>query len=206
VTPLEKMKKAGALVTDSHIVYTSGRHGKAYVNKDAVYPHADLASEITLEMVKPFLTKNVEIALAPALGGIILSQWAAHHLTRALGREVLGVYAEKEGDGFLLRRGYDKLVAGKQTLVLEDVLTTGGSVKKAVETAKAAGAKVVGVAALCNRGGVTAQLLGVPELRSFLEVSLESWEEKDCPLCAAKIPVNTDVGKGREYLARKGSR
>ncbi len=200
------MKKAGALVTDSHIVYTSGRHGKAYVNKDAVYPHADLTSEITLEMVKPFLSKNVEVALAPALGGIILSQWAAHHLTKALGREVLGVYAEKEGEGFLLRRGYDKLVAGRNTLVLEDVLTTGGSVKKAVETAKAAGANVVGVAALCNRGGVTAQFLGVPELRSFLEVSLESWEEKDCPLCAAKIPVNTDVGKGREYLARKGTR
>ena len=106
--------------------------------------------------------------------------------------------------GFLLRRGYDKLVVGKNVLVLEDILTTGGSVKKAVETAKAAGGKVVGVAALCNRGGVTAEFLGVPELHSFLEVSLESWEEKDCPLCAAKIPIHTEVGKGREYLARKG--
>lgn len=199
------MRSVGALVTDSHIVYTSGRHGKAYVNKDAVYPHADLTSACTLAMVQPFLSRQIEVALAPALGGIILSQWAAHHLTRLSGKEVLGVYAEKEGDGFLLRRGYDKLVLDKRVLVLEDVLTTGGSVKKAVETAKAAGAQVVGVAALCNRGGVTAEFLGVPELRSFLEVTLDSWDEKDCPMCAAKIPINTDVGKGREFLSRKKS-
>ncbi len=203
MNPLEQMRAVGALVTDSHIVYTSGRHGKAYVNKDAVYPHADLTSAVTLAMIEPFVSQNIDVAMAPALGGIILSQWAAHHLTRLSKKEVLGVYAEREGDGFLLRRGYDKLVAGKRVLILEDVLTTGGSVKKTVETAKAAGAKVVGVAALCNRGGVTADFLGVPELRSFLEVKLDSWEEKDCPMCLGKVAINTDVGKGREFLARK---
>jgi orotate phosphoribosyltransferase len=200
---LETLKQLGAIVTDSHVVYTSGRHGSAYVNKDALYPHADLTSEVTLAMVQPFASREIEVALAPALGGIILSQWAAHHLTRLTGREVLGVYAEKEGYGFLLRRGYDKLVSGKKVLVLEDVLTTGGSVIKAVETARAAGANVVGVAALCNRGGLTASALGVPELRSFLDVNFESWEEKDCPLCKKNVPVHTGVGKGREFLSRK---
>lgn len=203
MTTLEKLRAAAALVTDSHVVYTSGRHGSAYMNKDAIYPHADLTSECVFEMVKPFVPSDIEVVMAPALGGIILSQWGAHHLTRLRGKEVLGIYAEKEGEGFLLRRGYDKLVAGKRTLVMEDVLTTGGSVKKAVETAKAAGANVVGVAALCNRGGVTAAFLGVPVLKSLLTVNLDSWDAKECPLCAAQVAINTDVGKGREFLSKR---
>jgi orotate phosphoribosyltransferase len=59
------------------------------------------------------------------------------------------------------------------------------------------------VAALCNRGGVTAADLDVPALVSLVELSLDSWEAADCPLCRAGVPVNTDVGKGREFLAAR---
>lgn len=203
MTVLEKLKAVGALVTDSHLVYTSGRHGSAYVNKDAVYPHADLTSECVRAMVEPFAKERIDVVLAPALGGIILSTWAAHHLTRISGKEVLSVYVEKDGDGFSLRRGYDALVAGKRILILEDVLTTGGSVKKAVETTKAAKGEVVAVSALCNRGGLKAAEVGAPKLWALLEIGLDSWDEKDCPLCKKGVPVNTTVGKGKEFLAKK---
>lgn len=198
------LEKAQALIRDSHIVYTSGRHGTSYVNKDAVYPHAALTSILCEEMAARFAAQEVEVVVAPALGGVILSQWVAYHLSHRSGKEVLGVYAEKEGEGFVLKRGYDRLVAGRRALLLEDVLTTGGSIRKLVDTVRAAGGEIVGVAALCNRGGVTASALGeVPRLDALVSVSLDSWEEKDCPLCASGVPINADVGKGREFLKKK---
>ncbi len=91
----------------------------------------------------------------------------------------------------------------KKVLVVEDILTTGGSVKKVVEATRAIGSTVIGVGALCNRGGVTAKELGeVPQLFALINVQLDAWDEKACPLCAKKIPINTEVGKGQEFLAK----
>jgi orotate phosphoribosyltransferase len=175
------------------------------MNKDALYPHTSLISRLCEEMAMRFSSEAVDVVLAPALGGIILSQWVAHHLSRQTGREVLAVYAEKVegGDGFVIKRGYDKLLNGRKVLVLEDVLTTGGSVKKVVAVAGGHGARIAGVAALCNRGGIAKEELGaVPRLESLVEVNLDSWEEGECPLCKKGTAVNTEVGKGREFLAK----
>ena len=201
---LKELGRIGALVQNSHIVYTSGRHGSEYVNKDAIYPHIDLTAALCRELAAPFFDQNVEAVLAPALGGIILSQWTAHHIQAATAQPVLALYAEKSGEGFLLTRGYDKLIAGKRTLVVEDVVTTGGSIKAVVRLATASGAKLVGAAVLCNRGGIQAKAVGdVPKLHSLLELSLDSWAPDQCPLCAKDIPINTDFGKGREFLAKR---
>lgn len=198
---LETLAKVGAIITNSHIVYTSGRHGDSYVNKDAVYPHTGVTSRLCENIARHFLASEIEVVIAPAIGGVILSQWIAHHLGLLSGKEVLSLYAEKADDGFVVRRGYEKILPGKRTLIVEDVLTTGGSVKKVVEICKTLNAGVVGVAALCNRGGISAQDLGVKELYALVRVDLASWEEKDCPLCAKKVPVNREVGKGREFTA-----
>jgi orotate phosphoribosyltransferase len=195
---LKRLEKVGALITNSHLVYTSGRHGSAYVNKDAVYPHTALTSELCREFATRFRDERVEVCLAPAIGGVILSQWTAHHLSSITGREVLGVYAEKTPDGgFVIKRGYDKLTKGKRVLVLEDILTTGISVKRTVETVRAIGGDVIGVAALCNRGGVSAADLGAPRLEALVKIELESWEAAECPLCRKGVPVNTELGKGK---------
>jgi orotate phosphoribosyltransferase len=147
---------------------------------------------------------NVQVVIAPAIGGVILMTWTARHLSELTDREVLGVYAEKDGDGFVIKRGYDKIVAGKNVLVVEDLLTTGGSVKKVIEATRALGGNIVGLAVLCNRGGITAQDVGgVPKLFALTNVKLDAWDEADCPLCAQGVSINTDVGKGREFLARK---
>lgn len=203
---LNIFREANAIITGSHIVYTSGKHGSAYVNKDAIYPHIDKVSELCREIAKFFVDEEVEVVVGPEKGAIILSQWVAYHLSFSwmTNREILAVYAEKEGDTFIIKRGYDKLVAGKNVLVVEDILTTGGSVKKVIEAVRAIGGNVVGLGALCNRGGITPEdISGVPKLFALVNVKLDAWDEADCQLCKDNAPINTDVGKGREFLARK---
>ena len=203
---LQVLGKVGAVIADSHIVYTSGKHGTAYVNKDAVYPHTKETSDLCRAIAQQFANDGVEIVIAPAIGGVILSQWTAHHLSEITGREVFGVYAEKaeSGDAFIIKRGYDKIVAGKNVLVVEDVLTTGGSAKKVVEATRSLCGNIVGLGVLCNRGGITPEdVANPPKLFALVNVKLDAWDEAECPLCAQSVPINTDVGKGREYLARK---
>ena len=219
---LRVLSKVGAVIVDSHIVYTSEKHGKAYINKDALYPHTDETSRLCYTIAERFKDDYVEVVIAPAIGGVILSQWTAHHLTEMKGYElygssisflvanyssyeILGVYAEKaENNTFIIKRGYDKLITGKNVLVVEDVLTTGGSAKKVIEATRAIGGNVVGLGVLCNRGGITPQdVANVPKLIALVNIKLDAWDEADCPLCAQNVPINTDVGKGREFLARK---
>jgi len=234
-----------AIITDSHIVYASGMHGSAYVNKDAVYPHVAEISLLCYKIAEQFANDKIEIVIAPAIGGVILSQWVAFHLTQITGCEVLSAYAEHEesfvmeadgldiriplpegtfdrendegqivlSDGeklfikkptFVIKRGYNKLVAEKNVLVVEDVLTTGDSVKKVIEATRKTNGNVVGLGVLCNRGGIKSQdVANPPKLFSLVDIKLDAWNEEECPLCTQHIPINTDVGKGREFLARK---
>lgn len=217
---LQILGKVEAVITNSHIVYTSGKHGTAYVNKDAVYPHTKETSDLCRTIALQFADDGVEVVIAPAVGGVILSQWTAHHLSEITGREVLGVYAEKQTRGgvvdykgemgepaeeyFAIKRGYDKLIPGKNVLVVEDVLTTGGSAKKVVEAVRALGGNVIGLGVLCNRGGITPKdVADPPKLLALVNVKLDAWNEVGCPLCAQNVPINTDVGKGRDFLARQ---
>lgn len=202
------LARVGALLTNDHLVYTSGRHGSSYVNKDALYPHTSATSAVCERMARQFLDAGVEVVAGPTVGGVIIAQWVAHHLTQLGGSEVLAVYAEEEqtpeGKRRVFRRGYDALVARRRVLVVEDILTTGGSVRMVVEAVGAAGGTVVGVGALCNRGGVTAAQIGAPALFCLAEAPLESYAAEECPLCAAGVPVNTRVGKGAAFVAARG--
>ena len=202
------LQELGAVIDNSHIVYTSGKHGSAYVNKDAIYPHTSETSYLCQLIAEYFIDDDVEVVIAPAIGGVILSQWIAYHLSQLniTGKEILGVYAEKvEGcDAFVIKRGYDKIITGKNVLVVEDVLTTGGSVKKVIDATRVAGGNVLGLGVLCNRGGITpTDVSDVPKLFSLVNIKLDAWDEADCPLCKQEIPINTNVGKGREFIARQ---
>ncbi|MEK9181063.1 MAG: phosphoribosyltransferase family protein [Patescibacteria group bacterium] len=212
---LDAFGKVGAIITDSHIVYTSGKHGTAYVDKDMVYPHARLTAKLCYDIAAKFsvdfVIKKIVIdaVVAPEKGGIILSQWVAYYLSKITEREVLAFYAEKTEDGgFVIKRGgAGKFIPGKNILVVEDVLTTGGSVKKVIEVVKAMDGNVVGLGVLCNRGGITpADVADPPELFALVNVTLDAWDEADCPMCKQSIPINTDVGKGRDYLAKKAQK
>lgn len=203
---LRILGSVGAVIVGSHIVYASGKHGTAYINKDALYPHTKKTSFVCRMSAYEFSGSDIDVVIAPAIGGVILSQWIAHHLEGFTGREVSALYAEKTEDGknFIIKRGYERLIPGKRVLVVEDVVTTGASVKKVVEAARAVGGNVVGVGALCNRGGVTAQDIGdVPILYSLVNIRMDAWDAADCPLCKEGKPINTEVGHGAAFLARK---
>ena len=214
---LQLLAKVGGVITDSHIVYTSGKHGSAYINKDAVYPHTHETGELCRMLAVSFWdvsasNRSPEVVIAPAVGAVILSQWVGYQLTRMnyaheYHHEVAAIYAEKVdgGESFAIQRGYAKFVAGKRVLVVEDVLTTGGSAKKVIEAVRRADGNVIGLGVLCNRGGITTADVGdIPKLYALADVTLEAWDEADCPLCKQGVPINTEVGKGREFLARRG--
>lgn len=201
---------AGAIVTDSHFVYTSGRHSSIYINKDALYVHTEVISALCERMARPYDAERIDVVVAPVLGGIVLSQWVAHHLNLRRGSgETLAVYAEKEGDGpdktFVFTRGYDKYIAGRNVLVAEDLLTTGGSVRRVVELVRQQGGNVVGVTVLCNRGNVQPEAVGAVPIEALITLSLETYTEEECPLCQQQVPINTQLGKGKAFLAKRGA-
>jgi orotate phosphoribosyltransferase len=207
--PLALLRSVGALITGDHLVYTSGRHGASYVNKDALYPHTAATSAVCAEIARHYAAAAVQVVAGPTVGGVIMAQWTAHHLSALGGREVLAVYAEEDfaTDGAktrTFRRGYDALVAGRRVLVVEDILTTGGSARMVVEAVIAAGGQVVGVGALCNRGAITAAQINAPAFYCLAEVPLESYTPEACPLCAAGVPINTRLGKGAAFVAAQG--
>lgn len=202
---LEILKSVGAVITDSHFVLTTGRHSATYINKDALYSHPLESSKIGELFAQKYKDHVVDVVAAPALGGIILSQWTAYHLTKLKGKEVQGVYTEKTPDKQqIFTRGYDKIVKGRNVLIIEDLTTTGGSVKKVVDTVKTVGGQVVGVCVMVNRDpkSVNSESVGAP-FAALDELVVESYEEKNCPLCAKNVPINIDVGHGRKYLEHK---
>ncbi|MDD3371538.1 MAG: phosphoribosyltransferase family protein [Alphaproteobacteria bacterium] len=204
---LEILKETGGYISGSHIVATSGKHIDTYLNKDAIYPHTRAVSAVCKAIAQLFAGLNIEAVVGPSLGGIILSQWTAYHLSEISGKDVLGVYTEKTEDkNQILTRGYDALVRSKRVLVVEDILTTGGSLAKVVRTINAAGGTVVAACAMVNRDPdkINDSVIGAP-LKTLAELRLPAWDEATCPMCKGNVPINTTVGKGREYLARQGA-
>lgn len=202
---IEMLKKSGGVITDSHIVYTSGKHGSVYINKDALYPHTEFTSRVGELFAQSYKDTDIDVVAAPALGGIILETWTAYHLSKLKGKEILGIYTEKDAEkNQIFTRGYDKLVAGKNVLVVEDLTTTGGSVLKVVNTVKNAGGNVVAVSVMVNRDPekINSDMMGVP-FSSLAVLKAEAWDEADCKLCQTGVPINTNVGHGKKYLEAK---
>ena len=199
---LKVLNKFGA-VLKGHFIGTQELHLDTYINKDAIYPHTEETSYLCRAIAAEWYYNDdyVEVVIAPEKGGIILSQWVTHHLNQGyIGRpEVLGVYAEKSEDRntFIIKRGYDKIVTGRNVLVVEDVLNTGDSAKKVIEAVRAVSGNIVGLGVIWNRGGLTAQDIDVPKLTALVNIKLDAWNRATCPLCAQGVPINTDVGKGR---------
>lgn len=202
---LELLKQKGAVLTDSHFVGTSGKHFATYINKDALYPHTQATSEICRLLAEKVKDLDIDVVVGPALGGIILSTWTAHHLSEIKGKEILGVYTEKDADkNQIFTRGYEKLIAGKKVLVTEDLTTTGGSAKRVVDSVKAAGGIAAAVVVMINKNpkDVTSEYFGVPFFAlDVLEVP--TYEEVSCPLCQAGVPINTAIGHGKKFLESK---
>ncbi|MDB4983898.1 MAG: phosphoribosyltransferase [Patescibacteria group bacterium] len=209
---------ANAIVTGDHFVYAAGEHGSAYVNKDAIYLYPSKVSRLCRFIAEEFVAMNVQVVVGPVVGGVALSQWVAFHLGEITGRDILAVIADKVPvlgltkeqnpyiveENFVIKRGYDACVRDRRVLVVEDILNSGMSVKKVINVVNSLGGNLVGVGALCNRGKVTGSQIGTHSLMCLMEADLEKFPEAECPLCQANVPVNTKLGKGKDFLQRKG--
>ncbi len=202
---IDILKKVGAFMTEGHFVGTSGIHINTYINKDALYTHPKETSRVCELMAEKVKGINIDVVVGPAMGGIILSQWTAYHLSNIKKKEILAVYTEKNKEGAqTFTRGYDKIVSGKNILIVEDAPTTGGSAKKVVEIVGVAGGKVVAVSVMVNKNKkeVTSEFFGVP-LFPLAEVEMQSYEAEDCLMCKNGVPINTTVGHGKKFLESK---
>lgn len=203
------LKKIGAVMTDDHFVYTSGKHGSVYINKDALYPHTAETSQVGRMFAEKFKDADIDVVAAPAVGGTILSQWTAYHLSLLKGKEVLSAYTEKDKGTTasaaeseqIFRRGYDKIVKGKKVLVIEDLTTTGISVKKVVDAVRAVGGTVVAVCVMVNRDpqNVNSDTIGAP-FSSLGVLEASAVEARACELCKKGVPINTTIGHGKKFL------
>lgn len=196
------LKSVGGIVADSHFVGTSGRHMPAYVNKDALLPHTKQTALVGKLFAEKYKTKAIDFVVAPAVAGIPFSQWTAYYLSKLKGKEVLSIFTEKttENDQ-IFKRGYDTLIKGKKVLVVEDTVTTGGSVQRVIASVRKAGGIVVGACVMINRDPklVNEASIGAP-FGALATFEIESWEAADCPLCKSGIPINTKLGHGKKFL------
>jgi orotate phosphoribosyltransferase len=199
------LEKTKAVVNNSHFVYSSGKHAPTYVNKDYVYPHTAYISRIAEIIAEKYKDQPIDIVVGPAIGGIILSQWTAHHLSNLKGKEILSVYTEKQIDkDQIFTRGYGRFVKEKNVLVVEDIVTTGASVKKVINSVKKEGGKVIAACAIVNKDplNINPNFIGVP-FDCLTIIGMDVYEEKDCPLCKTGMPINTQLGHGKKFLEER---
>lgn len=177
---IETFKKAGALL-EGHFVYASGRHGNQFLQAARVLQFPEYTGALCEAMADEFWDDNVELVVGPATGGIIL----AYETARSLGCR--GVFSEKEPDGGMaVKRGF-AIPEGIRTLVVEDIITTGGSVMKTIAHLEARGANVIGVSALIDRSG--GQAAFQHPYRPVARLHMESWAPEEIPPELSEIPI-----------------
>ncbi len=172
-------RECGALL-EGHFRLSSGLHSPGYLQCALVLQHPAHAAALGEMLAGRVGALTPDVVLSPALGGVIIG----HEVARALG--VRALFAEREGTALTLRRGF-RLSAGERVVVVEDVITTGGSTLETIGVARAAGGVVVAATAVINRSGGRAEL-GVP-LHALVDLSLPTYRPDQCPLCASGVPL-----------------
>ncbi|MCJ7503413.1 MAG: orotate phosphoribosyltransferase [Acidobacteriia bacterium] len=176
---LEIFRTHGALL-EGHCILSSGLHSDRYIQCALVLQHPRVAEQLCSALAAKLRHLGATVVAAPALGGVIVS----HEVARALG--LRAVFTERQEGVMLLRRGFS-LAPGEPTLVVEDVITTGGSTRETMAAVEQAGGKVVGVGALIDRSGGTVDL-GVPKT-ALVTLAVQNYNPLDCPLCTSGLPA-----------------
>lgn len=176
---LDIFRKSNALL-EGHFRLTSGRHSNRYMQCAQVLQYPDYTAQLCGEIVEAFRTEQVDVVIGPAMGGIIV----AYEVGRQLG--VRTIFTERENWAMTLRRSFT-ISPGEKVLVVEDVVTTGGSVLEVINVVKEKGGELAGVGVLVDRSNGRVDF-GVPA-KAVLPMEVVSWEAGDCPLCREGVPV-----------------
>ncbi|HUI41318.1 MAG TPA: orotate phosphoribosyltransferase [Terriglobia bacterium] len=165
---------------EGHFVLSSGLHSDRYIQCALVLQHPAVAEQLGRELAARLGRTGATVVVAPALGGILV----AHEVARALG--VRALFTEREDSRMTLRRGFS-LAPGEPALVVEDVITTGGSTLETIRAVEEAGGKVVAAGSLVDRSGGAADL-GLPRA-ALLTLTVQNYQPAECPLCKAGVPA-----------------
>ena len=176
---LDLFRESGALL-EGHFRLSSGLHSDRYLQSALVLQHPDYAEQLGRALAARCEHLQPTAVLSPALGGIVIGQ----EVGRAL--HVRALFAERQDKQLTLRRGFT-LAPEDRVLVVEDVVTTGGSTRETIAVAEAQGATVLGAASIIDRGA-DAGRLDVP-LQSLVRMQVAAYDPDACPLCAKGLPV-----------------
>ena len=176
---LDLFRRSGALL-EGHFRLTSGLHSPGYLQCALVLQHPQHAETLGRALAAQMRELRPTVVLSPAMGGVIIG----HEVGRALG--VRAIFAERQDGALTLRRGF-MLAETDRVLVVEDVLTTGGSTRETAAIAQANGAQVVGAAVIIDRGSDPARL-NLP-LQALVQLQVPTYQPDACPMCAAGVPA-----------------
>ena len=174
---LEVFEETGAYLK-GHFLLTSGLHSNEYLQCALVLQHPRIAERLGAELARRF--SPCDLVASPALGGLIMG----HEVARALDCRFL--FTEREGGRMALRRGFS-IRSGERAVVIEDVVTTGGSTREVIDVLRASGAEVLGAGSIIDRSGGRVDL-GVPRV-ALASLDALSWPPEECPLCRQGVPV-----------------
>ena len=176
---VDQFKTTGALL-EGHFQLSSGLHSTVYLQCALVLQFPERAEAFGRAIAEVFQGQGIQLVVSPAIGGIVIG----HEVARALGARF--IWTEREAGQMTLRRGFT-IAPGEKSLIVEDVITTGGSTRDTIDAVRRAGADVVGAASIIDRSGGTADV-GVP-LSSLASLRVLSVESSACDACKLGEPV-----------------
>jgi len=178
---MKKFEQAGA-IQKGHFKLTSGVHSDTYIQCAQIMQHPEFMHNLCSELGKKLRGDDIDVIVGPAIGGIIM----AHVMARVLGPWVRAIFTERENGKMTLRRSFE-IKEGEKVLVVEDVTTTGSSVREVMDIVKSRQGKVVGVGVLIDRSGGKVDF-GI-KTEKLLTVDIKTYLPEECPLCKKGIPV-----------------
>ena len=168
-------------IMEGHFLLTSGLHSPRYVEKFNVLQKPVYTEKLCRAMAEKFKDANIETVVGPVTGGILL----AHETGKALGTRA--IFTERENGKMTFRRGFT-LHEGERVLIVEDVVSTGGSIREVIDVVKEHGGIPVAVSMLVDRSGGKATFGDVPST-ALLHMDVQTYKPEECPLCKAGIPM-----------------
>ena len=181
---LTLLQNTGAIL-EGHFLLTSGKHSNVYIEKFRILEAPNALDKVCRAMAEIVMDENVELVLGAAIGGILIAGGVGRYLS------VRHIFSERVNDIMELRRGFS-ISKGQRVVVVEDIITTGGSVVELIQLAREQGAEIIQVVNLVHRSSGDVEF-GVPST-ALLTMPSESWEPKDCPLCKQGVPI-TERGR-----------
>ena len=186
---LISLLKNNDAILEGHFLLTSGKHSNYYIEKFRILEDPILLNDVCISMSKPFSDKNIDIVLGAAIGGILL----AGGVGRQLGAK--HIFSERVNGNMELRRGFE-ILKGDRILIVEDIITTGGSVFELVKLAEFYKAEIVGIVSLIHRS--KEKINFGHNYRTLLEFPVDSWDEYDVPDWLSNIEITKPGRTGKK--------